>query len=381
MLDFMKPTEEFKAREVECPDIAEMIRKKIISERSRNSACNSVWASECGHDCMRYLVYQQCDWDKQKPTDENLLLVFNEGNEQEDRVILDLQKAGIKAKDLQIHITIAEANITGKLDLVAVIENSKGETKYIPVEVKSMSPHVYDSVNTVEDLLKYPWTRKYYGQVQFYIKNDNWFYGEAYLLVKNKSTGAIKLIKDFDGGNTIKFNEPYWEAMKKRAKGVNQAVWINKRLKMQIAELESKLKDADEAQSETIKAQIEELQAQYCYPERIKYDLKVCKGCKYEHICITDLTTAIGNIVENESVLEAIDEYVDAKKNQEQFKEADKSYKTALANLKALFPLEDSLYMTDKYIIQTKKRKLKGTEYLAFDIKNIAENDSENDKE
>lgn len=169
--------------------------------------------------------------------------------------------------------------------------------------------------------------------------------------------------------------------MKKRAKGVNQAVWINKRLKMQIAELESKRKDADEVQSKIIDAQIEELQSQFCYPERIKYDLKVCKGCKYEHICITDLTTAIGNLVENESVLEAIDDYVDAKKNREQFKTFDKAYDIALATLKTLFPLENSLYRTDKYIIQTKKRKLKGSEYLAFDIKNIAENDSENDKE
>lgn len=373
MLDFMKPDEDFKARETEYPDIAEMIRKKIVSERSKNSACNSVWASECGHDCMRYLVYQQCDWDKQKPTDENLLLVFNEGNEQEDRVILDLQKAGIKAKDLQVHICIAEANITGKLDLVAIVENNKGEQKYIPVEVKSMSPNVYDSVNTVEDLLKYPWTRKYYGQVQFYIKNDSWFYEEAYLLVKNKSTGAVKLIKDFDGGNTIKFNEPYWEAMKKRAKGVNKDVFINKQLKMQIAELESERKDADEIKAKNIDAEIEALQAQYCYPERIKYDLKTCKGCKYEHICITDLTTAIGNIVENESILEALEDYVTTKKNQEQFKEAEKAYKSALANLKAVFPLEDSLYMTDKYIVQTKVRKLKGSEYLAFDVKPIEE--------
>ena len=80
-------------------------------------------------------------------------------------------------------------------------------------------------------------------------------------------------------------------------------------------------------------------------------------------------------------MLEAIDDYVDAKKNREQFKTFDKAYDIALATLKTLFPLEDSLYRTDKYIIQTKKRKTKGSEYLAFDIKNIAENDSKNDEE
>ena len=372
-MEIIKPKEEFLARETDYPDIAEKIRKKIISERSKNFACNSVWASECGHDCSRYLVYQQCDWDKAKPIEDKLLFVFNEGNLQEDQLLLELQKAGIKVKDLQIHISISEANITGKLDCVVLEESDKGEAAYLPCEIKSMSPNVYEAVNTVEDFKKYSWTRKYYAQIQCYLKNDSGFYPYGYFLAKNKSTGEIKLIKDFDGSNAIKFNESYWKALVERAKGVNKAVFINKQLKMQIAELESKRKDADEIQTKIIDAKIEALQAQYCYPERIKYDLKTCKGCKYEHICITDLTTAIGNIVENESILEALEDYVTTKKNQEQFKEAEKAYKSALANLKAVFPLEDSLYMTDKYIVQTKVRKLKGSEYLAFDVKPIEE--------
>lgn len=370
-MEIIKPAEEFKAREIDYPDIAEKIRNKIVSERSKKISCNSVWASEAGHDCSRYLVYQQCDWEKGKEVEDKLLFIFNEGNLQEDQLLLELQKAGIKVKDLQIHISISEANITGKLDCVVLEENQKGEPAYLPCEIKSMSPNVFDAVNTVEDFKKYSWTRKYYAQIQCYLKNDSGFYPYGYFLAKNKSTGKIKLIKDFDGSNAIKFNEPYWNELVKRAKGVNNAVFINKRLKMAIAELESKLKDDPE--NESIKQDIADLQSQFCYPDRIKYDLKTCRGCKYEHICITDLSTAIGNIVENESVLEAVDDYVDAKKNQEQFKEADKTYKSALANLKALFPLEDALYMTDKYIIQTKKRKTKTSEYLSFDIKQIEE--------
>lgn len=369
-MEITKPAEEFLAREIEHPDIAENIRKKIISERSKKISCNSVWASECGHDCSRYLVYQQCDWDKAKEVDDKLIFVFNEGNLQEDQLLLELQKAGIKIKDLQVHVSVAEANITGKLDCVAIVENSTGSLCYCPVEIKSMSPNVYDAVNTVEDFSKYSWTRKYYAQMQIYLKNDSGFYEYGYFLAKNKSTGEIKLIKDFDGSNTIKFNETYWNELIKRAKGVNKAVFINKQIKMQIADLENK-RTAEN--SEKIQKQIEELQAQYCYPERIKYDLKTCKGCKYEHVCITDLSNAIGNFVENESILEAIDDYVTAKKNQEQFKEADKEYKKTLANLKAVFPLADSLYMTDKYIVQTKVRKIKGSEYLAFDITEIEE--------
>lgn len=373
-MEVIKPAPEFLAREVDYPDIAEKIRKKIISERSKNIACNSVWASECGHDCMRYLVYQQCDWDKAKPVEDKLLFVFNEGNLQEDQLLLELQKAGIKVKDLQIHISIAEANITGKLDCVVMEEDSNGQQAYLPCEIKSMSPNVFDAVNTVEDFSKYSWTRKYYGQMQCYLKNDSGFYPYGYFLAKNKSTGEIKIIKDFDGSNAIKFNEPYWNELVKRAKGVNKAVFINKQLKLKIAELESKLKsETDRSKKKKLQAQIDELNCQYCYPERIKYDLKTCKGCKYEHICITDLSDAIADVIENDSVLEAIEDYVTSKKNQEQFKEADKEYKKALATLKELFPLRDTLYRTDKYIIQTKIRKLKDSEYLAFEVKPIEE--------
>jgi len=376
MLTDFVPKEEFVAREIDYPDIAEKIRKKIISERSKKIACNSVWASECGHDCLRYLVYQQCDWEKAKPAEDKLLFVFNEGNSQEDQLLLDLQKAGIKIKDLQIHISISEANITGKLDCVVLEEDDKGTPAYLPCEIKSMSPNVYDSVNTVADFEKYPWTRKYYAQIQCYLKNDSGFYPYGYFLAKNKSSGEIKIIKDFDGSNTIKFNEKYWNELVKRAKIVNKSVFVNKQIKMQIAELENRLKEiSDEKEKDEIQNEIADLTAQYNYPERIKYDIKVCKGCKYEHICISDLSLAIGNLIENESIKEAIEDYVTTKANKENYSEAEKEYKKSLATLKELFPLENSIYMSDKYIVETKIRKLKGTEYLAFDITPIAEDE------
>lgn len=374
-MEIIKPAEEFTARETDYPDIAEKIRKKIISDRSKNYACNSVWASECGHDCSRYLVYQQCDWDKAKPVDENLIFVFNEGNIQEDQLLLELQKAGVKIKDLQIHISIAEANITGKLDCVVMEEDNKGTLAYLPCEIKSMSPNVYSSVNTVDDFKKYSWTRKYYAQIQCYLKNDSGFYPYGYFLAKNKSTGEIKIIKDFDGSNTIKFNEPYWNELVKRAKGVNRAVFLNKNLKMKISEIKDRLENStDEKIREKLSKEIETLESGYCYPERIKYDLKVCKGCKYEHICITDLTDAIGESIDNDSILEAIEDYVTAKNEQEKFKEADKNYKNSLATLKELFPLKDSIYRAgEKYLVETKIRKVKGSEYLAFDVKSVEE--------
>lgn len=369
-MELMKHKEEFLAREVDYPDIAQQIKNKIISEKNKTYACNSIWASEAAHDCERYLVYQQCDWEKAKQADDSLLLVFHEGNLQEDQLLLELQKSGIRIKNLQISIKIEEANITGKLDCIAEIEGSDDILANIPIEIKSMSDIVYNSINTVADLKKYPWTRKYYGQCQIYCKNDLWFFPECYLLAKNKSTGAIKLIKDFDGGNTIKFNPEYWDWMVQRGKKIKEIVLKNKVLKMEISNLQAQLTGKDTKKETSIKNKIKKLEDKIFYPERIKYDLKVCKGCKYEHICIADLSDILGDVINNSSVIEAIDNYLICAQDRENFKEAENNYKNSLACLKSIFPLKDAIYLTDKYIVQTKIKKNKN-EYLSFEIKNI----------
>lgn len=371
-MEIIKPKEEFIAREIDFPDIAEQVKSKIISEKNKNYACNSLWASEAAHDCMRYLVYQQCDWEKAKQVEDNLLLVFHEGNLQEDQLLLELQKAGIKIKDLQINIKISRANITGKLDCIAILENNKNILCNVPIEIKSMSDIVYNSVNTVDDFKKYPWTRKYYGQMMSYLKNDAWFFEFGLFFAKNKSTGAMKLIKDFDGSNAIKFNPEYWEWMVNRGEQVAEYAFNIKQARMKIAKLESQLTGKNTKKEQTLKAKIEKQQAKIVYPERIKYDIKVCKGCKYEHICIAELSDIQGSVIENESIIKAIDEYVQAKENREKYKEAEKIYTNALACLKSLFPLEENVYMCgEKYILQTKLRKMKDTQYLTFEIKNI----------
>lgn len=350
-------------RDAEFPDIAEQIKRKIISEKTKQYACNSLWASEAAHDCERYLVYQQCNWEEAKQTKEDLLLIFNEGNNQEERLLLDLQNANIKIKDLQVQIKIASANITGKLDCVAVCENSKGQEAFLPVEIKSMSDNVYNSVNTVLDFQKYAWTRKYYGQMQTYLKNDLWFYPEGYFLCKNKSTGAIKIIKDIDGGNTIKFNEPYWNELVKRGKRIKKAVRVIKNLQSDIDDIENSTLPENEKQAE-----ISALKEQMKYPDRIPYNIKVCKGCKYEHICISELKGEIGVVITNKSILDAIVEFAEAEKEEEDYKQAKKRYDTAKQVLKEIFPMEEKLYVGKSLILQTKVMKRKDSQYLSFEV-------------
>ena len=97
----------------------------------------------------------------------------------------------------------------------------------------------------------------------------------------------------------------------------------------------------------------------------------MCKGCKYEHICITDLKGSIGNFIENKSILESVRDYSNAKIERDKYKSAEKNYDKALATLKELFPLEEKLYMSENYLIQTKINKRKDTQYLSFDVMKI----------
>lgn len=366
MLTMNNPYENGVVRECEFPNIADTIKQKIISEKTKQYACNSLWASEAAHDCTRYLVYQQCNWEEAKQTEESLLMIFNEGNNQEDRLLLDLQNAGIKIKDLQVQIKIAAANITGKLDCVAIVENEKGQGAFLPVEIKSMSDTVYNSVDTVTDFQKYAWTRKYYGQMQIYLKNDLWFYPEGYFLVKNKSTGAIKIIKDFDGGNTIKFNEQYWNELVKRGKEVKKYVKKIKNIQSDIEDITC----CDEMTEAEKQAEISALTAQIKYPDRIEYDLKVCKGCKYEHICITDLKGSIGSVITNKSILEAVDKYYKSSSVRVVYKAIENDYQNSLDVLKELFPLEEKMYFSPNYLIQTKVVNGKKP-YLKFDVQSV----------
>ena len=69
----------------------------------------------------------------------------------------------------------------------------------------------------------------------------------------------------------------------------------------------------------------------------------------------------------------AIDTGITTKADREKFKEADKAYEKALANLKAVFPMEEATYMTETHIINTKIRKGKNSEYLVFDVTEIEE--------
>jgi CRISPR/Cas system-associated exonuclease Cas4 (RecB family) len=197
-------------------------------------------ASNLGHPCTRYLVFERTKWEEKTLHGPGLQMVFDLGNDIEDRVMKDLRDAGVSVIEQQRSFSWREHQITGHIDAKVMIDG----TVY-PIEVKSMSPFAFEKVNEVQDMhnSKYHYMRSYPAQMTLYLLMDNKDVG--FFLLKNKVSGAMKEIRvdlDYDLG-------------------------------------ESLLKKAD-----TINAHV----ASNTVPGPIEWDDNICSECGYLHICTPD---------------------------------------------------------------------------------------------
>jgi CRISPR/Cas system-associated exonuclease Cas4 (RecB family) len=159
----------------------------------QRTPCKSNRASGLGYfvpeleGCLRRGVYERTAWDQKELHDVRVQLIFDEGHHQERQVLADLASAGIDIIEQQSAFEWAAYQITGHLDGV-VVEDGVA----IPVEIKSMSPHIYGMVSTFEDFRKKPWTRSYMCQIMLYMLSKN--VDKGIFVLKNKSTGELKQV-------------------------------------------------------------------------------------------------------------------------------------------------------------------------------------------
>lgn len=255
-----------------------LIEKVYEYKRSkiRQYPVNSNRASQLGHPCTRYLVFDRTRWEEKTLHDERLQLIFDLGNDIEDRVMKDLQEAGLTIIEQQRSFAWPEYQITGHIDAKALVDG----TAY-PLEVKSMSPFVYDKVNSVEDMLKskYAYMRAYPGQVTLYLLMDN--KEKGFFICKNKVSGAMKEIPvtlDYDLG----------ESLLKKAEAINTHI-VNKTL-----------------------------------PDPIEYDENVCSGCGFNHICVPDRIGKEVEIIDDEELSGLLSEWERLKPFSKEYDEVDK---------------------------------------------------------
>lgn len=181
------------------------------NRKRRVSPCHTNRASALGDECLRSLVYMRTASDLQEPPSLTLQMIFEEGNIQEKAVVMTLMEAGYEVIKQQNDFHDKELQITGHID--GKLMDKEGNTKLC--EIKSMSPLVWNTMKTAEDLNRKPWTIKYPAQCQLYMRAENEM--SCLLILKNKSTGEIKIFEIFRDDAMI-------ERLENKARLINQHV-------------------------------------------------------------------------------------------------------------------------------------------------------------
>jgi CRISPR/Cas system-associated exonuclease Cas4 (RecB family) len=260
-----------------------MIIEKIYESKEKKrkiAPVNSNRASELGHPCLRYLCYLRIKWSEKALPSLHQQLIFDEGRNQERAVIMDLMDAGFEVIEQQRTMYWDKFNLVGHIDGKILIDG-----KGIPFEVKSLNPYIFETINSIKDMLNHRkwWVRKYPYQLLLYLLLAN--EPEGLYILKNKSSGELK------------------------------EIWVR---------LEDHLELAEEALKKC--EEIEKCIKNKILPDRIN-DEEVCNSCPFAHICLPELTRPAMSIEENSQILEMLEEREALKEKVERFNELDEQIK------------------------------------------------------
>lgn len=123
-------------------------------------------------ECLKERYHAIIDWKSKPISDDWLQARFEEGNEQERRILIKLLSNGFEISDNQHRFEIKDRS--GRVILTGRIEGKiKYEGKYYPFEIKSMNPNIYAGIDKLEDFEKYSHTQKYPKQLMSYMYNES----------------------------------------------------------------------------------------------------------------------------------------------------------------------------------------------------------------
>jgi hypothetical protein len=173
---------------------------------------------------VRYLYYQRTNWRDATPPNDTLKLIFQEGDLHETAVLRDIQDAGFQVIEQQIALEWPEYQITGHVDAMVLIDGGMGDA--FPIDVKSMSGHIWDSIfwggprsydwyEVAVGFKSKSWTAKYAGQLVLYMLMKNCEAGA--LICKSKQTGACAQVN-------IPLDLELGEKLIQQAEAVNEAI-------------------------------------------------------------------------------------------------------------------------------------------------------------
>lgn len=232
-------------------------------------------ASQLGHPCERYLVYERTRWQEKILHDVKTQFLFDEGNLHEKAVIQELENAGIKVIEQQRAFEWGKYQITGHID--GKILNGKD---VIPFEVKSMSDWAWKSINSIEDMKssRLLYMKMYPAQLNLYLIMDEKEVG--IFILKNKQTGFLKQIE-------VYLDYEYTEALLKRAERINRHI-----------------------ENQTL-------------PDRVPYEVGACESCGYAHICLPPVEHK-GTLINDPEIEIKLDRRDQLKEFVDEYNELDK---------------------------------------------------------
>ncbi len=231
----------------------------VLRAKRRNYPCHVNRISRLGHPCERYLYHCRVDWDKAAPVSNGLQGVFETGNILEpviERIISEVGAAAeppfrVVGQQTQTRDNLLDRHqISGTCDgFWQVLDGPHWRTQAV-VDFKTCSPNIFQSLDGIESLNRYPWTRLYIDQVLVYAfahSTDNAFLDGLLAFVNKGNLWEIKLIP-------IPFDLERVEGLIQKADRVNVAV-------------------------ETGQA-----------PPKLNQP-ETCNRCEYAHVCLPELTS------------------------------------------------------------------------------------------
>jgi len=298
---------------IELPNIANLV-EGFFGDQIKQYPVTSIYASELGHPCPRYLCYRQVAWRRQKKITPRLKMLFQVGNEHGEAVVRILQDAfrdnqqwrSTLVEQMEVPLPENDDGVHGRIDCVLKFPmNTETERMscYIPTEVKGMADATYNKINSVQDMLTDPATyvNKYPAQLTMYCHYAEVPHG--LFVWRNKQTGAIK-------GIPLDYDPKYAEGLVKKARLVKRSVEKFKRAK------------TDEGKEKSL-------------PDRIKWRGRVCGRCDFLGVCLPDMdqTAGIENLLGDTELHDCLVNRMECLEASKVFKKADKELKDHLKTI------------------------------------------------
>lgn len=314
--------------DIKLPDVVGRIKAAVSKEIKTNQPVSN-WASKIGHPCTRHLAHARLDWDKLPPISVEKKMLFDLGHVFERNVAkVYLEKAGYEIVEMDRPVQsegsglLKRVKIHGKLDFIC----REGKDGFeFPVEVKSASPHIWDSVDSIEDMLfsKHFWIRQYPAQLMVYLLGKN--YEVGLFLMINKVTAEPKAI-------WIHQDYTYAEELIKKAELVNKHVEAG------------------------------------TYPDRIPYEESVCGKCDFAALCLKDVVRTEAEVLIDQQLIEDLEEREALKEKRARYEELDKSIKKRVQGIEKGIAGD---FMILGKSVERKPYSVEGGAYWKTDIKKI----------